>query len=662
MPVFLVFLLSAFICALPEARAQQQSNCSDDTLAWVARADAAHPASVRAVQCFPAHVLLKLDMQGSGSLDVDVSHPAGQAFRRIGRLGVSPILEIDDFRKIPAPQQEAFETLCTWLAAHENEVLQSQAPRIPVLRRRLDPIQESVSIGNFWSSTAWAGLAFLLVWMAARAARKAMNTMAGRRDVIVLTILFVVALLLRLSLGPFGPHHVNGQGPQWILAASVDPARLFGYGPGYAEIFSFIKTIFTTYPDTAIFVGNAFFSALSAPLVFVLARKLGLDAHRALFAGALTTVDAVAIRFGATEAYFAPIMTLTLTAYVLFVSAAKRSRTNLRLESLVLATVGALVCAQAARIHPIAWGPVALGPLFVMATHVAPTNFRASWNEWVRRGARVAALAVLVVLVLVVTSGKVIASVAAGIHDHWDARAGGNTVGLWLLEHASIGLLLLAVAFVLAKPRGPLVPAVASILALIATRHAYGQSPIWIASYDRLWSAAIVIALASMIPTSFARVRHVWLLLGAAAIAAFAASFSTIAERTTEQLEHAFFRHAFASLPNGCRVVHVPRVDRRIVLLPEYAIHSPENAPLAVVAVSSADEVRRLKRSEPCLRYARTSICTSTDGRPACEAVEHGLHLVPIAERDLPAKPSHVMSTYDRDVVNVGLFEVRSPE
>ncbi len=660
MPAILLFVLSGFFGSIPAAHAQEKNTCSADTLAWVARADAAFPASVRAVQCFPAHVRLKLHIDSAHSLDVDIAHPAGQAFRRMGRLGVSPILEVDDFRNVPAPQREAFETLCTWLSAHETEVLQPKVPEVPVLRH-LTPIQESSSIGNFWSRGAWAGLALLLVFINVRAARKATNTAHGERDWFALVGLFGFALVLRVAFGPFGPHHVNGQGPLWILGAATDATRLVGYGPGYVELFSFVCTLFPKHPDAAIFICNAIFGALAAPLVFALARKLEVDFQRAIVAGVIMAIDAIALRFGATEAYFPSIITLTLTASVLFVSAAQRLRANHKLGAFFLALVGSLVSAQAARIHPIAWGPVALGPLFVLAMPSAQTNVSPSWKHWARQGAWSVTLALLVMVVIVLTSGKAIVSVAANVHEHWDARAGGETVALRLVEHAPVGLVLLAVAFVLAKPRGLLVPAMASALALVATRNAYGQSQVWIASYDRLWIAAPLIVLVSMIPASVACLRHAWVLLGAATIGALAAGWPTMNERTTEQLEHGFFRSAFAALPDGCRVVHVPRVGKRIVALPEYAIESPAKAPRAVVAVSSADDVRRLQRPEGCLRYARTSICTSDDGRPVCEAIERGLHLVPIVERVLPAKPSHVTSTYDRDIVGIGLFEVREP-
>jgi hypothetical protein len=45
-------------------------------------------------------------------------------------------------------------------------------------------------------------------------------------------IVFIVALGLRCALGVWGPQHINGQGPSWIMAAA-DAARPARYGPGW---------------------------------------------------------------------------------------------------------------------------------------------------------------------------------------------------------------------------------------------------------------------------------------------------------------------------------------------------------------------------------------------------------------------------------------------
>jgi hypothetical protein len=659
--VFLAFLPSFLGLPAPTAQAQENNTCSEETIAWIVRADAENPASIRAGQCSSTHVVLKLELPGTNSFDVEIAHAGRNAFRRIGRLGVSPVLEVPDFSQLPNAQREAFEALCTWLSAHGDEIMPSHAPRISIFRRRLKPLPETASLGNFWPNGSWGALVLLLGLIAARAAQKNLRTEQGRREWFVLTILFVVALGLRLWFGPFAPHHVNGQGPLWIHVASADPTRLAGYGPGYVELFSFLCAMFPRHPDTTIFVLNACFSAIAAPIVYALARKLGLDARRALVAGALTTVDAVALRFGATEAYFPAIITLTLIAYVLFASAAQRSWTKERSEAIGLAFVGALVCTQAAHIHPIAWGPVAIAPLFVAALPAGLKNAYPRGEEWVRRGTRTLAVAMLVVGVLLLTSGHLLALVAGGVREHWDPQAGSVIVMDWAKRLVTYGLPVLILVMVLAKPRGVIVPAIAAFLALVATRDAYGQSPIWIASYDRLWMAPVLLLLVALIPQFFARTRRAWVWLALTTVGVFVAGLPTVYERTTEQLEYAFFRAAFTSLPEGCRVVHLPRVGRRIVMLPEYAMKTLPDARLPVVAVSSADDVRRLQRSEPCLRYARTSICTSEEGRAACDAVERDLHLVPSVEADLPAKPSHYTSTYDRDVVKIGLFEVRVP-
>lgn len=656
--VFAWSLLTILSWTTSSASAAENHGCSKATLDWIARADAEIPANVRVVECFPGHVHVHINAASSTGLDVDVALPAGRAFRKIGQVGVSPMIEVPDFSSVPAPQREAFDLLCRWIEKHEMELTRTQAIPIPVLRS-IPRVEDSAWLGNVWSRMVWVILCGIISLVTLRAARTLRTTESGRRDVLIFGGLFIGSLLLRCLFGPFGPHHVNGQGPTWIVGAHSDRTLLVGYGPGYYEVFSFLCQAFPTHPDTAIFVANMILSALAAPLLFALARHIAISARPAAWAGAIVALDAISIRCGATESYFTPIITITLAASVFYLwSFDCLQKKPARFQGLGLALLGVMLTVQAARIHPVAWGPLALGPAYLLAGSVKPSKL----NPWVWRMGVTCALALLVFVLVVVTSGRVFVSAMGNVNKYWNAQTFVETIVRAAGEYVPFVFVLGIALVCTVKPRGLLVPASASCAALLATRNIYAQSPIWIASYDRLWLAAPLLALSSMIPNAWFRPRTMRFGFVGALLLFFVSGWSTMRDRTTEQLEYSFFRDAFSSMPSDCRVIHVSRVAKRIVVLPEYAAPRADRSSRSVVHVTSPAEVQALLQPGACLRYARTSLCTSEEGRPLCTAVENEMKLVPIVEKDFPAKPSHITSTYDRDRVQVGWFEVLGRE
>jgi hypothetical protein len=634
-----------------------QASCSVETKAWLGRATAEVPGGVRAVSCAPGRVRLRLPAEGrGGAMDVEVAAGSGPAFRRVGRLRVSPILEVDDFKKVPLPQREAFEALSGWLGAHGAEVVLEPVRSDVVPPRGLGRLLARPGGGGYTGGALVAGALVLAAIGAGRG--RGERTGAARRDARALGVVFAAALGLRLLFGPFAPHHVNGQGPVWILGALSDPSLLSGYGPGYVEITGRVAALFPGRADDAIFAANAVVSAAAAPLVFALGRALGLEGARALVAAALVAADPVSVRFGATEAYFPPIIALTLGAALALVVAARRVEVGRRGSALSLAAAAALLSAQAARVHPVAWGPVALGPMFVLAAALARKE--PGGRGWLRAGGGAAAAAVVVALGVGATSSGWIAAVSGRVGAHY--RAGE---GLSALTHPRTLAVLLAAAIalvVLARPRALALSALASLAALAATRDAYAQSDLWRASYDRLYLAAPLLALAAMIPARLSFLgapSKTMAFAGALALAALVHGAPVVRGRTTEQLEHGFFREAFAALPPGCRVAYVQRVGKRVLRLPEYALRAEIGGPRNAVEVASSADVLGLHAPGGCLRYARTSLCASVDGRGACEAIERGLELSSEARALLPARASYDELPYDREAVDVALFEVR---
>jgi hypothetical protein len=60
------------------------------------------------------------------------------------------------------------------------------------------------------------------------------------------------------------------------------------------------------------------------------------------------------------------------------------------------------------------------------------------------------------------------------------------------------------------------------------------------------------------------------------------------------------------------------------------------------------------------LYYVRTSLCSSAEGRPACEAIESRMELVPVSRASFPARPSSPLLAYDSDPVETVIARVES--
>lgn len=633
----------------------EDAPCAPETIAWITRADAAIDVSIESAACPTARALLTLRPTSGAAMQVEIAEPPGPAFRHAGRLRVSPILEVSDFKLVPAPEREAFEALYAWLVAHEREVVIAPAPpkeTSRVLRRLAEaPADPGFPAGLL----VVVGLLF-----AAIGGRFHAGFSKDEPSPKLGLGLFFGALALRIVLGPFAPHHVNGQGPLWILAALEDPSRLASYGPGYVEVFSIVTRLWPR-PDTALFLANAAISAAAAPLVLALALGVGLDRRRAIAAAAVVAVDPVSIRMGATEAYFPAIITLTLAAAVALVSASRHAIARRTGRALALAFAAALFAAQASRFHPVAWGPAMFGPLFVPAAVLASAGERrmlakAGWAI----GLTLAAVLVLGLVVLA-TSASSIARVAGNVGVFWDAREALTMLVAFVRANAPIIAAVGALALALVRPRAVLLPALAAVVAIGMTARVYGQSELWRDSYVRLWVVAPLLALVSFVPEKLSRTRVAPFALGLVLVLRLGRGRATLQDRTTEQLEYRFFREAFTSLPSGCRVAYVMREANRVVFLPEQALGARGEGPRAAVNVRGPEDVLALQPTSPCLRYAHTSICTSADGRPSCERVERGLDLVPRERATFHARPSHEQLPYDRDSIDVVLYEVRGP-
>ncbi len=450
--------------------------------------------------------------------------------------------------------------------------------------------------------------------------------------------LTLFALGLRLGLGAWGPLHVNGMAPFWIAGAAHDPAAIAAYGPGYRELFGRVAALAGVQADFAIFAANACLSALSVTCVFLQARLLGVGVTPALVAGLLLAVDPVSIRMAATEVYFPSIILLCSLAGVVLLIA-----TQQRVASLGV-IAASLLLSQAARIHPCAWGVVAIVPVVLLA-HPGKRIV----DRW-----RLLSTTLLAVMgTLMASSGSVLLDVLGNIR-------GGmlmlSPVRPSLLPVAATVVAAVVYARVASHPRLAWMAA-AALTALFLSRQGYGQSLLWQQCYDRLYFTWSVLAAAALLPEAIGRQRRFWLPgLSVMALLWWFYAWPIVRDRTTDHEEYHWVREQMMSLPASCRVIYLSSVEKRGIVLPGYV--RPAGAATVAMHPHEPRTVADALGPTPCLYYVHTSICASREGRPQCDAIEARLGLEVRSRVLLAAHPSSPFLEYDRDPVEMFLATV----
>jgi hypothetical protein len=455
-------------------------------------------------------------------------------------------------------------------------------------------------------------------------------------------VVAAIALMLRLALGPWGPLHVNGHGPRFVAGAAREPADIAAYGPGYSEIFAPVAALAPSSPDWAIFACNALFSALLTPLALAIGRMTGVAASAALLAALLLAVDPIAIRMGATEAYFAAIAFLCTAASATMLLALREMEAGGQWRAATLLLAAGLLLAQAARIHPCAWVLMATVPFVILAGDAGSTR---------RRVLMFVAAAAVSGGVLLFTSASVLLDVLGSIRSGTVFRPDPPSFSplVWI----ALG----AVAYAVLAPRRWLaLPAGISIAAMIMTRHAFDASWIWEQSYFRLYlTLPLIAAIACVLP---ALPRRRWVALAVApalALAWIRFGLPIISARTTEQLEYRWVREQLGRLPPGCRVVHLAAAGKRVLMLPTYVGQSR-----AAVAMDlrRPETIEAALSPAACLYYVHSSLCSTADGQPDCEAIERRLTLVPIARAAFAGTREFETFSHDSDTVETMIARV----
>jgi hypothetical protein len=212
-----------------------------------------------------------------------------------------------------------------------------------------------------------------------------------------------------------------------------------------------------------------------------------------------------------------------------------------------------------------------------------------------------------------------------------------------------------AVYAVFAPRRWLALPAGISVAAMVMTRHAFDASWIWEHSYFRLYLTLPVIAAIGCVPPALLRQRWVALAAAVLVLAWIRFGLPIIAARTTDHLEYRWVREQLRRLPAECRVVHLASAGKRVLTLPTYVGRS-----MAAVAM----DLRQPRTIEAafspaaCVYYVRSSLCSTADGRPECEAIERRLTLVPIARASFAAAPEFETFSHDSETVETMIARV----
>lgn len=448
--------------------------------------------------------------------------------------------------------------------------------------------------------------------------------------------------LARYLWGLWGPLHVNGQGPLWIRG-TLDLEALGGYGPGYFELFNWMVRSAGGMPDRTVFAANVLLSALSPALLYAVARLIGVARGGALAAALVLAAAPVNVYTAASETYQSALIALVLAVQVALALVGRAQARGDTLGRNLAVLAAGLLAAAAARIHPMAYLPLALSPLLVLLA--------ARPDSWKSRLALTAASVAVIGAIALLTSGDVILTAlrASPMTEH--------VLGGMSRRDYQLLLALLAIAALLHRWLTwlPLF-GIGSLALLLATEGSFNQHPLWRLWYQHLYVPGILLGAAPLLPR---RLSPGWALPagGAVAAALLASAWPYLGIPTTEQLEYRFLRDILRDMPPGCTLAAVSRSGRRVWEIPSYLIAGGGPGGSAQRSVRDASDLAAVAPGD-CLVYVRSSLCSSDEGRALCDAVETGGQLERVAGHVFPAAPSYTDLPYDRSAVDVAVFRV----
>lgn len=566
----------------------------------------------------------------SVGLDVEMAGPEVKAFHQVGAVGLSPIGSFPNWDNEPnAPRRKAFEAI--------EECVRVDAA-VP-----LGSPQKSTAQPRPWLLGAALVFAFALAFVSTRSQKRLWLGIGAFVAASALT-LFARQLLL-----PFAFFHQNGIGPSWIDVA-LNANRTSEYGPGFAELFEHVASASGRSPELGIFWLSAILGCTVPSSAYLGARALGASRAVSAIVFAGLALDPVLVRVAHSESYFGSTIAFGFAAATALLCGCRRPEPKSATFVLAVLTSG-LFIAQAARVHPIAWVPLALLPLVVL---LGPRLGKQRVVACVLAGLGIA------VVVSVATGPALFAVVKGTLGNQWMHRASphqpfaGQTLPF-------IALSLFA-GWLLGGRRGWTTAAITftSLVVGGATDLLSEPNPAVHGAFLRL-QLPLLVPVAAMWVDRLARRRRVerarYAPVAFAALVLFsiATSWSRLTTLPTDAREAQFALEWRERLEPGSLVVYVEHAGYRNVRLPLY--DQVTNA--SRLGISVGEPLPDLTKRSGHVYYYRSSLCATDDAKAACQAVEASASLELVTEKELPAIASMRWSPFPVARVTVGLYRRR---
>ena len=640
----LLLTAAAVLVATRTAAASEDEACGASIRAWAAACTAGGEGRVDAFRCPPGHAVLAVALAGRPPVFVDAS-ARGQALRRIGGLGLSPVGEFAEFQDAPVAVREAFARV------------EACVERDPHLELEENPAgtsgRDGQSGGRGAAVREGMRLPFLLLGAIALATLGlAPRSRPSARTLRTMGLLFALsATTLALAYGIAGASffHQNGHGPNWIGHALGEPSP---YGPGYAETYGWLARLRPDDPEALVFALGAALAAACPAAAWVVARRTGASRALAWAVALALAVDPLLWRMAPTESYYVPCTALPMAAAALVLSAPTLRAWSPR--SLLVAGAAALLLAETARVHPVAWVAVAVVPLVPIARRGSPRRNLAHAGI---------ALAVAAGVVAVAAAGAergVLAGEMGERLQQW-RRGGGDELQTAVMVAAAVACVQLPWARGRALPR-------ALLLGIVAGASTLGTSLLqvdvdWLrAAHWHPFLGAFVaagIGASLRIARTPARGRLLVPVVAAAALANLAVHVQWATRLPTDALELRLALAWRSRLAAGERLVAVGTAGVMSLDLPVYAREAGSDLGTPLVRLEAAGAPPALTSFGDDVLYYRSSLCGTAAARAWCDALEATATLEPLVVADLPARPSTHATTYDGPTVHVGLYRAR---
>jgi hypothetical protein len=672
-------VLLATLLGSRSARGEGEGDCPAAEQ-WARACGREHGIEVVAERCDDKRAIVRIANAGADAIRVEVTPSPGAAFRRVGSVGLSPLLDIDDWeRQVPEPTRRAFDAFA--------ECAKKGIPKQVFARRRTLDVasnRKAATIGLSWRVLAGIGLSAACFVLALKRA-------AQRRSKLVSSALSLLALMAatvvfrRFAVAP-AFFHQNGQGPAWIDFYTSGPDN--EYGPGFFDLFGVWAQRWPGGAYDGVFTAQSLLAATSAPLAWIIARCLGSRPRMAWIVAALVAVNPLFARMAGSESYFAACTSLLFGATAVLAATTRR----LAIRSPIFwlgATAAGLFVAQAARIHAYSWIPAAASPLVILA----------GAGRLSRRVRAAATAASIIAVVVALAALPAMLSVLKGtLGARWTPRAESvlslRNLPLWLIAVAGMAALgfaiykrpwgmrvltlaalvasawaagafavlllpIAALSFVTRPGRGFVQTWALAVLVVLArvTKLQLALVPVWIdGGYVTLYLPAVLAVVTALAARASVGRARTWLTLATllAGCVATLATWRPMTTLATDVLEEMRVASWPSLLPAGATVGYLGWAGDRVQTLPR---NFPGEERIQLDVLDGRGGPVDLETSGDAY-YFRSSLCTSPEGRTVCDTIERRYELEPVDEAVLPARPSMFNLGYDRPVVTVTLYRV----